>query len=97
MAKCGFEMNLGRVSQYCAPNPLLSSVKEMYVYYLQLGCINMVTLSSSTAPRIILKYKKFGRFLFPTVTSHTNILRRFTIGTKDQPPQSDTWQVALPG
>lgn len=97
MDKCGFEMNLGHVFQYFAPNPLLNSVKEMHVYYLQLGCTNMVTLSSSTAPRIILKYKKSGGFPFPTVTSHTNILRRLTIGTKDQPPQSDTSQVALPG
>lgn len=35
-----------------------------------------MTLPSSTAPKIILKHKKFGGFPFPTVTSHTNILRR---------------------
>lgn len=97
MAKYGCEMNSGQVSQYFPPTPLLSSVKEMYVYYLQLGCANMVTLASSTAPRIILKYKKFGRFPFPTATSHTSILRRPTTGTKDQPPKSDTQQVASPG
>lgn len=97
MAKYGFEMNLGHLSQYFSPTPLLSSVKEMQVYYLQLGSANMVTLASSTAPRIILKYKKFGGFPFPTATSHTNILRRPITGTKDQPPKSDTQHVPLPG
>lgn len=72
-------------------------MKEVYVYNLQLGCANMVTLRSSIAPRIILKYKKFGGYPSPTVTSYTNILRRPTTGTKDQPPKSDTWQAALPG
>lgn len=48
-----------------------SIVKEMNVYYLQLSFADMVTLPSSTAPRISLKYKKLGVLSFATVPTRT--------------------------